>query len=62
MRNTLRLVTWKDKHGQFRFHWKRNGKILMSGEGYKRRQSMDKMLNLFLDSIIGNSYQVIEKK
>lgn len=59
--NKLTLVTYSDNKGEFRFHFKRNGKILMSGESYKRRGSMEKMLTRFLRSIELNEIKFVEK-
>ena len=62
MRNQLTLVTYRDKKKQFRFHFKRNGKILMQGEGYKRRAAMNRMLNNFFYSIETSDLKEIDKE
>jgi uncharacterized protein YegP (UPF0339 family) len=51
--------------GSGQFYWRiriRNGKILAdSGESYKRKSTMMRVLNNLLAGIKANSYEVVEK-
>ncbi len=61
MRNgKMKITVWKDKKHEFRWHFKRCGRIVAeSGEGYKRMAGCTKALSSIIACIEGENYDMM---